>query len=128
MQILLAVSLLVSMLKCTLIGHVGFQPLTMDSKSNPTPEGFEPLTKSSRSNSPTNCTLFRAWCKSKMSTQVPSTVLSQFWKGKKQNIPHTSKLKIIFWGGRISKFHVGAGIKQNQRLLPFPRTTKMNVL
>jgi hypothetical protein len=48
----------VSMLKCTLIGHVGFQPLTTDSRSNPTPEGFEPLTKSSRSNSPTNCTLW----------------------------------------------------------------------
>jgi hypothetical protein len=44
-------------LKCTLVGHVGFQPLTMDSRSNLTPEGFEPLTKSSRSNSPTNCTL-----------------------------------------------------------------------
>jgi hypothetical protein len=26
------------------------------------------------------------------------------------------------------KFHAGAGTKQNQRLLPFPRTTKMNVL
>ncbi len=49
----------VSTLKCTLIGHVGFQPLTTDSRSNPTPEGFEPLTKSSRSNSPTNCTLWR---------------------------------------------------------------------
>jgi hypothetical protein len=59
MQISFAVSLLVSTLKCTLIGHVGFQPLTMDSRSNPTPEGFEPLTKSSKSNSPTNCTLWR---------------------------------------------------------------------
>ena len=47
-----------STLECTLIGHVGFQPLTMDSRSNPTPEGFEPLTKSSRSNFPTNCTLW----------------------------------------------------------------------
>ncbi len=56
---LVAVIFLVSMLKCTLIGHVGFQPLTTDSRSNPTPEGFEPLTKSSRSNSPTNCTLWR---------------------------------------------------------------------
>jgi hypothetical protein len=59
---------------------------------------------------------------------VPSTVLSQFWKGKKQNVPHTSKLENNFWRGRISKFHAGAGIKQNQCLLPFPRTTKMNVL
>ncbi len=49
------------MLKCTLIGHVGSQPLTADSRSNLTPEGFEPLTKSSRSNSPTNCTLWRPW-------------------------------------------------------------------
>jgi hypothetical protein len=48
----------VSMLECTLIRHVGFQPLTTGSRSNPTPEGFEPLTKSSRSNSPTNCTLW----------------------------------------------------------------------
>jgi hypothetical protein len=55
-----------------------------------------------------------ACCKSKTSTQVPSTVLSQFWKEKKQNLPR--------------KFHAGAGIKQNQLLLPFPRTTKMNVL
>ncbi len=47
----------VSTLKGTLIEHVGFQPLTMDSRSNLTPEGFEPLTKSSRSNSPTNCTI-----------------------------------------------------------------------
>ncbi len=38
---------------------MGFQPLTMDPRSNPTPEGFEPLTKSSRSNSTTNCTLWR---------------------------------------------------------------------
>jgi hypothetical protein len=58
-QILFAVSLPVSTLKCTLIGHVGFQPLTMDSRSNPTPEGFKPLTKSSRRNSPTNCTLWQ---------------------------------------------------------------------
>ncbi len=36
--------------------------------------------------------------------------------------------KIIYSGGRISKFHAGAGIKQNQHLLPFPRTTKINVL
>jgi hypothetical protein len=36
--------------------------------------------------------------------------------------------KIIYWGGRILKFHTGAGIKQNQRSLSFPRTTKMNVL
>jgi hypothetical protein len=56
---LVAVFFLVSTLKCTLIGHVGFQPLITDSRSNPTPEGFEPLTKSSRSNSPTNCTLWR---------------------------------------------------------------------
>ncbi len=48
----------VFMHKCTLIGHVGFQPLTTDFRSNPTPEGFEPLTKSSRSNFPTNCTLW----------------------------------------------------------------------
>ncbi len=74
--------------------------------------------------------LFRACCKSKTSTQVPSTLLSQFWKGKKQNRPHivSQNWKIIFWGGRISKFHAGAGIKQNQRSLPFPRTTKMNIL
>ncbi len=51
----------VSTLECTLIRHVGFQPLTTDSRSNPTPEGFEPLNKSSRSNSLTNCTL---WCPS----------------------------------------------------------------
>jgi hypothetical protein len=51
----------VSTLKCTLIGHVGFQPLTTDSRSNPTPEGFEPLTKSSRSNSLTNCTLWQQY-------------------------------------------------------------------
>ncbi len=47
------------MLKCTLIGHVGLQPLTLDLRSNPTPEGFEPLTKRSKSNSPTNCTLWQ---------------------------------------------------------------------
>jgi hypothetical protein len=56
---LAAVFFLVSTLECTLIGHVGFQPVTTDSRSNPTPEGFEPLTKSSRSNTPTNCTLWR---------------------------------------------------------------------
>jgi hypothetical protein len=59
MQISCAVSFPVSTPKCTLIGHMGFQPLTTDSRSNPTPEGFEPLTKSSRSNSPTNCTLWQ---------------------------------------------------------------------
>jgi hypothetical protein len=58
-QTLFAVWFPVSTLKCTLIGHVGSQPLTADSRSNPTPEGFEHLTKSSRSNSPTNCTLWR---------------------------------------------------------------------
>jgi hypothetical protein len=46
--------------KCTLIGHVGTQPPTTDSRSNPSPEGFEPLTKGSRSNPPTNCTLWLA--------------------------------------------------------------------
>ncbi len=56
---LAAVFFPVSTLEFTLIGHVGFQPLTMDSGSNPTPEGFEPLTKSSKSNSPTNYTLWR---------------------------------------------------------------------
>jgi hypothetical protein len=62
MQTSFAVWVPVSMLKCTLIGYVGFQPLTTDSRSNPTPEGFEPLTKSSRSNSPTNCTLTAPPC------------------------------------------------------------------
>jgi hypothetical protein len=57
MQTSFAMRFPVYTLKCTLIGHVGFQPLTTDSRSNLTPEGFEPLTKSSRSNSPTNCTL-----------------------------------------------------------------------
>jgi hypothetical protein len=59
MQTSFAVSFPVFTLKCTLIGHVGFQPLTTDSRSNPTPEEFEPLTKSSRSNSPTNCALWQ---------------------------------------------------------------------
>jgi hypothetical protein len=61
MQTSFAVWVPVSTLKYTLIGHVGLQPLTMDSRSNPTPEGFEPLTKSSRSKSPTNCTLTAPW-------------------------------------------------------------------
>jgi hypothetical protein len=39
-----------------LIGHVGSQPPTTDSRSNPTPEGFESLSKGSRSNPPSNCT------------------------------------------------------------------------
>jgi hypothetical protein len=47
-------------------------------------------------------------------------------KSKMYSVPQN--WKIIFWVGGISKFHAGAGIKQNQRLLPFPRTTKMNVL
>jgi hypothetical protein len=41
-------------------------------------------------------------------------------------VPQNSKRFIGI--GRISKFHAGAGIKQNQLLLPLPRTTKMNVL
>ncbi len=61
MQTSFAVWFPVSKLKCTLIVHVGSQPLTTDSRSNSTPEGFAPLTKSSRSNSPTNCTLWQQY-------------------------------------------------------------------
>jgi hypothetical protein len=37
-----------------MIRHVGFQPPTKDSRSNPTPECFKPLTKDSRRNPLTN--------------------------------------------------------------------------
>jgi hypothetical protein len=47
-------------------------------------------------------------------------------KSKIYHVPQN--WKIIFWVGRILKFHAGAGVKQIQLLLPFPRTTKMNVL
>jgi hypothetical protein len=49
-------------------------------------------------------------------------------KGKRKIYLVPQNWKIIFWVGRISKFHAGAGIKPNQLSLPFPRTMKMNVL
>ncbi len=49
-------------------------------------------------------------------------------KGKSKMYLLPQNWKIIVWVGRISKFHTGAGIKQNQLSLPFPRTTKMNIL
>jgi hypothetical protein len=64
-----------------------------------------------------------------MSTQVPSTVLSQFWKNKKAKFTLYLKTgKESIGVGRILQFYSGAGKKQNQPLLPFPRTTKMNIL
>ncbi len=74
----------VSTLKCTLIGHVGFQPLNKDSRSNPTPEGFEPLTKSSRSNSPINCTLWQYYssilCRTWEKNKATSLNLRRMWE------------------------------------------------
>jgi hypothetical protein len=45
--------------KWTMARHVGPQPLTKDSRSNPPAKGVEPLTKDSRSNPLTNCTILR---------------------------------------------------------------------
>jgi hypothetical protein len=53
-------------------------------------------------------------------------VLSQLRKGKFTSYPKTRKESIGV--GRISKFHAGAGIKQNRLSLPFPKATKTNVL
>jgi hypothetical protein len=67
-----------------------------------------------------------ACCKSKTSTQVPSTGLSQLRKEKFTSYPKTRNNSIVV--GRISQFHAGAGIKQNRLSLPFPTATKTNVL
>jgi hypothetical protein len=49
-------------------------------------------------------------------------------KGKANTYLIPQNLKRFIGIGIISQFHTGAGIKQNQLLLPFPSTTKMNVL
>jgi hypothetical protein len=62
--------------------------------------------------------------------EYPSAKYGTFPILEREKAERTSYLKTEnnLWGGRISKFHAGADMKQNQCLLPFPRTTKMNVL
>jgi hypothetical protein len=66
--------------------------------------------------------IVRACCKSKTSTQVPSTVFSQFWKKKKAKFTSYLKTGKESTGvGRILRFYAGAGIKQKPALTPFSK-------
>jgi hypothetical protein len=66
-----------------------------------------------------------ACCKSKTSTQVPSTVLSQFLKKKKAKfLLYLQTGKESIGVSRISQFYAGAGIKQKPSHVPFSKNYK----